>query len=273
MSGFAERELREALEKGRRVVNQPEPARTRPKAILCDLDDTILDDSRNVEDAWQRVCRDAARDVVELEVEVLFAEIARIRDHYWSDPERHRRGRQDLRAASTEIVHTALRSLGHDRPDLARAIAHAYRDLRDAAVRPFPGAIEALVELVRRGFRLALLTNGAGPPQRAKIERYALAPYFAAIHIEGEMGVGKPDETAYGRALAALDARPDEAWMVGDNFEWEVVAPRRLGLGTVWVDRRGVGVPAGATIVPDHVIASFDQILPLLDHAALQTPR
>lgn len=236
-----------------------------PKAILVDLDDTILDDSGNVQRAWQTVCGDAARDVAGLDPERLLGEIARERDWYWSDPERHRRGRQDLRAASTSIVHAALISLGHDRPDLARAIAHAYRDLRDAAVAPFPRAIETLAALGQRGFRLALLTNGAGPPQRAKIERFALTPYFAAVFVEGEMGIGKPNERVYQMALEALDASPREAWMVGDNFEWEVVVPHRLGLGTVWIDRHGAGLPAGAAISPDYWIASFNQILPLLD--------
>jgi putative hydrolase of the HAD superfamily len=242
--------------------------RNRPKAILVDLDDTILDDSGSVERCWRTVCEDAARDVAGLEVELLLAATAKAATWYWSDPARHRVGRADLRAATTRVVHNALISIGRDDPDLARAIAHAYRDLRDAAIAPFPRAIDTLAELIRRGFRLALLTNGAGPAQRVKIERFGLAPYFAAIHIEGEQGVGKPDERAYHLALEALGVIPRDAWMVGDNFEWEVVVPGRLGLGTVWVDRRGTGIPADAPIVPDFVIESFDQILPLLGHAS-----
>jgi putative hydrolase of the HAD superfamily len=235
-----------------------------PKAILVDLDDTILDDSGSVEICWRAAWEDAAPSLPGLELEALLAASRRAGNAYWSDPERHRLGRQDLRASTTAVVHAALVSLGCNRPDLARAVAHAYRDLREAAIDCFPGAIETLAELIRRGFRLALLTNGAGTAQRAKIERFALASYFVSIHIEGEMGVGKPDERAYHHALRALEVLPYEAWMVGDNFEWEVVVPQRLGLGTVWVDRQGKGIPNGASVVPNHVIQSLDQILGLL---------
>jgi putative hydrolase of the HAD superfamily len=235
-----------------------------PKAILVDLDDTIIDDTGSVERCWRAAWEAAAPSRPGFDLEILLAASKQAANWYWSDPERHRLGRQDLRASTTEVVHIALISLGHDRPDLARTIAYVYRDLRDTAIDCFPGAIETLAELVRRGFRLALLTNGAGTPQRAKIERFALAPYFLSVHIEGEMGFGKPDERAYQHALRSLSVQPHEAWIVGDNFEWEVVVPQRLGLGTVWIDRQGKGLPNGVSVAPDHVIRSLDQILSLL---------
>ena len=40
---------------------------------------------------------------------------------------------------------------------------------------------------------LAMITNGASATQRAKIERFHLAPYFDHILIEGELGFGKPE--------------------------------------------------------------------------------
>jgi putative hydrolase of the HAD superfamily len=29
--------------------------------------------------------------------------------------------------------------------------------------------------------------------------------------------------------MEVLGVGPDETWMVGDNLEWEIVAPQRLG--------------------------------------------
>ena len=31
--------------------------------------------------------------------------------------------------------------------------------------------------------------------------------------------------------------------MVGDNLEWDVAAPQRLGMSGVWIDARGRGLP------------------------------
>ncbi len=84
--------------------------------------------------------------------------------------------------------------------------------------------------------RLALITNGAAEPQRAKVIRFALEHRFDHIQIEGEHGFGKPEERAYTHAMAALGVGPRETWMVGDNLEWEVVAPQRLGIHAIWHD-------------------------------------
>ena len=235
-----------------------------PAALILDLDDTILDDS-GVHSIWWGVCVEATATIEGLTAERLIEAIFQVRDWYWSDPERHRVGRQNLREESAKIVHLALRNLGYDDENLARAIAFAYRDRRDAALRPYPGAIETLAALNERGIPLALLTNGAGLPQRAKIDRFDLAKYFRHIQIEGEFGAGKPDERAYRHAVATLEATPDQTWIVGDNLEWEVLAPSRLGLRTIWVDHAGNGVPAGSLARPSHIIAALPDLLALLD--------
>lgn len=236
-----------------------------PRAILLDMDDTILDDTGSVEPAWQEVCEAATKDIARLDADALLAAILRTRDWFWSDPERHRIGRANLRAASRQIVQDALASLGFDLPELAATIAETYRDYRDAALRPFPGAIETLRDLRRREIRLGLVTNGSGPAQRAKIERFGLAPYFDHILIEGEFGVGKPEKEVYLAAMAALDTSPERTWMVGDNLEWDVGAPGRLGLYTVWISRSGGTLPPDAPARPNQIIRTLAELPLLLD--------
>ena len=50
--------------------------------------------------------------------------------------------------------------------------------------------------------------------------------------------------------------------MIGDNLEWEVVAPQRLGIYAVWMDVHGGGSPAGSPIKPDRIIRSLTELLP-----------
>jgi putative hydrolase of the HAD superfamily len=233
-----------------------------PQAIIFDLDDTIIDDSSSVERSWRAVCREAANRVQGLDADALFATIARVRDQFWSDPDRHREGRQDLRAASRRIVDEALRSLGFDLPALAATVANRYRDLREAAVRPFPGVVETLEGLRALSVRLGLITNGSGPGQRAKIERFDLARHFDHILIEGEFGCGKPDERVYQTTMQSLGSQPKQTWSVGDNLEWDIAVPQRLGLYAIWVDASEAGLPAGASVRPDRVIRSIAELLP-----------
>jgi putative hydrolase of the HAD superfamily len=225
-----------------------------PRAILFDLDDTLINDTGDVDKLWREVSFEAAARCGEVEGETLLRAIDRVRLWYWDDAERHREGRQDLRAATRWIVNEAMTSLGLAQERLAEWVAHEYRDRRDAALHLIPGAIETLERVRLGGVRTALLTNGSAAAQRAKIERFDLARHFDAIFIEGEFGRGKPDPSVYQAALQALAAPPGETWMVGDNLEWDVAAPQRLGVSGIWIDRRGRGVPADAGVTPHRVI-------------------
>jgi putative hydrolase of the HAD superfamily len=232
-----------------------------PHVILLDLDDTIVDDSSSVDTGWQTCCAEAATETNGLEAAALLRSIHEVRDWYWSDAERHRVGRLDLRASSTWIVDEALRRLGFEASGLGAVIANRYRDLREQDIALLPGAIETIEALRQAGVALGLLTNGGALGQRAKIERFDLARHFDFIAIEGEAGYGKPDERVYRAALQALDCAPSDAWMVGDNLEWDVLAPMRLGLRGVWLDRFAAGLPVIASGTPDRVILALTELL------------
>ncbi len=232
-----------------------------PRAILLDLDDTILGDAINGDRCWRIVCERFAAEAPGLTADRLLAEIDRMRVWYWSDPDRHRRGRLDLQRAREELVGMALEALGAEAPDLARRIAREFSALRDEAVRPLPGAIETLGRLRERGVRLALVTNGSGAAQRRKIDRFGLAPLFDCIAIEGELGAGKPEERVYRHACEQLGVTPAEAWMAGDRLDWDVAGPQRLGMVGIWVDNAGQGLPASSPVRPDRIIRSLAELL------------
>jgi putative hydrolase of the HAD superfamily len=235
---------------------------TLPRAILFDLDDTLLDDSGGVTELWCEVTFSVVTETGSGRAQELLDEIERIRTRFWNDPERHRDGRQDLRAATRGIVAEAAESVyGSPRPELAATIAERYRDRRDASIALLPGALQTLDQVRDRGLRTALITNGSAPAQRGKIERFNLAGYFDYILIEGEYGIGKPDPAVYTATLTSLRIPARDAWMVGDNLEWDVAAPQRLGILGIWIDGDGQGVPAESDIVPDRVLHSVSHLL------------
>jgi putative hydrolase of the HAD superfamily len=227
------------------------------KALLLDLDDTLLDYSGGVDGCWAGACADAAGEVAQ---EALVAALAETRRAFWSDPEHNRRQRVDMLRAWTSIATQALARCGGD-PRLGAAIAEAFAARRRAVMTLFPDARQCLTTLRDRGLPLGLVTNGDAREQRAKIERHDLAPFFGAIVIEGEFGAGKPDAAVYRTALAALGVSPGpEVWMVGDHLEFDVAGPQRLGLRAAWLDRPGAGVPAGVAVQPDRIVRDLDEM-------------
>jgi putative hydrolase of the HAD superfamily len=233
-----------------------------PRAIFFDLDDTIIDDSSNVTAGWLGAMESEAAALAGLSPADVVTVVHEVRDWFWSDPERHRAGRADLRAASTWIVAETLGRFGLRDDPLARRIANRYRDLREGARSLFPGAVETLEQVRSLGIAAALLTNGSSESQRAKILQFDLARHFDFICIEGEFGCGKPDVRVYGGALQALGCPPHETWMVGDNLEWDVAAPMRLGITGIWHDRFRTGLPAGSAVTPDRIVLAISELLP-----------
>jgi putative hydrolase of the HAD superfamily len=232
-----------------------------PQAIIFDLDDTIIDDWSGTLPCWEQTCREAESRIDGLDAAALLAAIERERDWFWSDRARHREGRLDLRAASTRIVEEALRSMGLGWPGLGAEIANRYRDLRENRLCLFPGAVETLEWFSGKGVRLGMATNGNGASQRAKIERFGLAPYFERIIIEGEFGFGKPEREVYETLFAALGAEPAKTWSVGDNLEFDVAGPQSFGAYGIWVDRAGGRLPEDSVVQPDRIIGSIQELI------------
>ncbi len=232
-----------------------------PKAILFDLDDTIIAYGAVSMDTWQSVCEIYAGDLPGWTAEQLVEGINSYREWFWSDPERHKQGRMNTINVRYEMVRGAFSRMGIYAPRIANLISERYIEEHERRVHVFPGALETLQTLNDAGVPLALLTNGTRASQRGKINRFNLERYFECILVEGEFGVGKPDERVYTHALERLGVSPSEAWMVGDNLEWEVAAPQRLGITAIWHDHAGKGLPAGSEIRPDRIIRSLPELL------------
>jgi len=239
-----------------------------PRAILFDLDDTILAAFGQAESQWQRVIADFAEHLDPHPPDDVITAIQAYSKYLWADAARHKDWRHRIGEARRHIVANAFAELTKARghapppPEICDAIADRFNELHDAELQMFPGAHETLDRLKELGVRLALVTNGAAVPQRRKVVRFALEHRFDHIQIEGEHGFGKPEDEAYHHALQSLGVGADEAWMVGDNLEWEVVAPQRLGIYAIWYDGYGVGLPPGSSIRPDRIIRSLPELLP-----------
>jgi putative hydrolase of the HAD superfamily len=238
-----------------------------PRAILFDLDDTILSAFGQSEGQWQRVIADFAEHLVPHPTDDVIAAILAYSKYLWADEVRHKDWRHRIGEARRHIVASAFAELtaarGHAAPpsEICDAIADRFNALHEAELRMFPGAHETLDRLKELGVRLALVTNGAAAPQRKKVVRFALEHRFDHIQIEGEHGFGKPEEAAYRHALRSLGVAAHETWMVGDNLEWEVVAPQRLGIYAIWYDGYGAGLPPGSPIRPDRIIRALPELL------------
>jgi putative hydrolase of the HAD superfamily len=204
-----------------------------PKAILFDLDDTIVTEGDR-DAVLLKVAEDLHDQILPNDPATLADRVGTALDAFWSTSPDAKAARLE---GSTRAIHQARERVIGDvlgKLGVAHNVAHAFAgrfsDVRSQGLRLFDGAHDTIVILRNSGVRLALVANGAADLQRAKLERFSLTPLFDHIQIEGERGYGKPEEIAYLEAMQALGAASSDTWMVGDNLEHEVAVPQRLGL-------------------------------------------
>jgi putative hydrolase of the HAD superfamily len=235
-----------------------------PRAMLIDMDDTILSAYGRPEIAWNHIAAEFADEFGPLSSQRVAIAVLTSARSFWSAAEAEWRLKlEEARRIVVRDAFTALAAGGHTLPaELATRIADRFTRYREEEMFIFPGAHDAIDAFKALGIKLALVTNGAADTQRAKVERFELSHRFDHIQIEGEHGFGKPEERAYLHAMDALGVTAEDTWMIGDNLEWEVEVPQKLGIYAIWMDVHGDGLPPGSTVKPDRIIRSLGELLP-----------
>ena len=252
------------------------------RAILFDLDNTLLLEDEATEQALEetsavaarragadaRIVRAAAEKAADAQLRASpsfpYADAIGISwgEALWGEFSGDQAGLQALRAFVPTYRHDvwsqALAAAHIEDDALAGELAAAYPALR-RAMRPIDPDAEATLDDLARTYQLGLLTNGAADLQREKLAATTLASRFAAIVVSSDVGVGKPDPAIFHAALDALGVLADDAVMVGDSLERDIAGARRAGLRSVWLDRGG-DVAGSRSAVPDARIQTLGQL-------------
>src|SRR5437764_14716677 len=137
-----------------------------PKAILVDLDATILSAFGQAEGQWQRVIAEFIEHLAPHPREEIVAAIQAYSRYLWADQARHKHWRHRIGEARRHIVANAFAELcakagqPAPSPELCDRIADRFNEVQQAELRMFPGSHERRGRLKELGVKLALVTNG-----------------------------------------------------------------------------------------------------------------
>jgi putative hydrolase of the HAD superfamily len=234
----------------------------RPKAIFFDLDDTLISSSGDRQAVWSETFQPHAHRMPGCVHDELVKELETELRWFWSDPVRHREGRLDMTRTRSRVLSAVLGRFGIDDAALVADLAETFRVNRERRTYLFDDAHHVLDTLKASGLQLCLITNGEAAVQREKVQRFELGHRFHHIQIEGEHPFGKPEPEAYAHALEKLGCRHCDAWIIGDNLEWEVAVPQKLGFAhSIWFDAFGRGLPKRTEIKPDRILSRLRDLL------------
>lgn len=171
-------------------------------------------------------------------------------------------------AFSEERREADLRILEGDRLHFARVVSSRFpatglslfQAMADQAtnfarfVRPDP-LVALLLATLRGRYRLAIVSNGSGKTQRAKLARLGLVDPKLRAFISGELGVAKPMRGLFRKAIDWVSCEPHEALFVGDDPVRDIAGAFAAGMATCWV-AAGRSYPEGlpaADLTINHV--------------------
>ncbi|MFH1008731.1 MAG: HAD-IA family hydrolase [Candidatus Latescibacterota bacterium] len=191
------------------------------RAVIFDLDNTLVDFMRMKENAIHAAV-DAMIDAgLELSKEAAKAKLYRIYDQEGIEYQnvfdqflQDELGVIDYKIHASGIV--------------------AYRRAREAALVLYPHANLTLMELAKRGLKLAVLSDAPRLPAWLRLSYLQLQHTFDFVITFDDTGARKPSPIPFEKALSLLKVSPQDALMVGDWPERDMVGAKQVGIRTVF---------------------------------------
>lgn len=91
-----------------------------------------------------------------------------------------------------------------------------------------------ILEVLSKKYKLGVISNQiAGTKER--LDNWNIGKYFDVVVASAEAGCAKPDFKIFKLALEQAGCKPNEAVMIGDRLDNDIVPAKQLGMKTVWV--------------------------------------
>lgn len=216
------------------------------RAVLFDLDDTLVPQRQWLDGAWDAVATAAER--------------------LGADRSALRQALADEAAAGSARGQLIDRAVARVHPGLAvEPLVAAFVAYRRPVLTPYPGAASVLARCRERA-GVAVVTDGRPEIQRAKLRAAGLDGHVDVVVCSDDLGRAhrKPDPLPFRTALDQLGAEPGNAAFVGDRPETDMVGARRLGIFAVRV-HSGEYARRPDVVPPDARCATLAEVAAVLD--------
>ena len=130
---------------------------------------------------------------------------------------------------------------------------------------PEEDAIPTLQTLKERGFYLGLISNAADDENtQTLIDKGGFRSYLEFIVSSAAFGKRKPHPAIFQSALDHFHVEENQAVMVGDLMETDILGAHQIGMKSIWITRRSVETANPINVKPDAVVSTLGEIPPLL---------
>jgi putative hydrolase of the HAD superfamily len=110
----------------------------------------------------------------------------------------------------------------------------AYRSAREAALKPYPKVFPTLIELIKYGLKLAVVSDAPAREAWLRLSYINFQHLFDVVITFEDTYQKKPSPAPFNLALQKLGLKAEECLMIGDWAERDVVGAKAVGMKTVF---------------------------------------
>ena len=240
------------------------------EAVFFDMDDTLLDWSQRSID-WidferlhlERVVHHVSQTVQPTLASEAFIDAARFFTRQAWNAAEHEMRAPNLGTVLSQALEWS--GVAPEQIDLNACLEAYDWGLVDGVV-VYPDVPEVLSVLRQAGVKIGLVTNAYQPMwmRDRELDAVGLLDHFTNCRLSAaDVGYLKPHPAIFEAALERMDVEPCEAVFVGDSLEADVAGAQ--GVGMRGVLRTNSYLAPDYSILPDGVITTLHDLLPLLD--------
>ncbi|MEO9532864.1 MAG: YjjG family noncanonical pyrimidine nucleotidase [Crocinitomicaceae bacterium] len=203
------------------------------KQIFFDLDHTLWDFEKNSSETLSELYDEFGLDKIIQNKERFIATYQTVNGQYWK---KYRDGlidKQTVRFGRFSDTLHRLRVVDADR--IGRQIGDEYVLRGPHKTHVFPNVHETLRYLQQK-YPLHIITNGFKEVQSIKMTGANFNQYFNMVLCSEEVGVNKPHRKVFEHALERTNCLPENALMIGDNIEADILGAQKVGIATILFD-------------------------------------
>ena len=201
-----------------------------PKAILLDVDGTLIDFEKGAQDA----IRIAAEEHNVALPDDIYVTFKRINTGLWQALERGELTRQELHAVRWNRIFAAA-GVDFDGPTFEKTF---FASLYYSAF-PVDGAPE-VIEYLYGKYPLYVATNAIYDQQYTRLKKADMLKYIREIFASESIGVAKPSAGFFDHCVKALaPLEPSEIMMIGDSLSADIIGAKSFGIMTCWYSPDG----------------------------------
>ncbi|HBH06712.1 MAG TPA: noncanonical pyrimidine nucleotidase, YjjG family [Flavobacteriales bacterium] len=225
--------------------------------LFFDLDHTLWDFHENSKETLKEIYREWFSELKLFEFEEFYATYVKFNDTLWAS---YRSGRMSKETLRIERFRRTLYKLQYREKDEIQSISKYYLDQSPQKTNLIPGTKEVL-DFLKDRYRMIILTNGFQEVQEIKMANSGLSPFFSDMITAEMAGVSKPKKKIFQLALKRCSVRAQDALMIGDNLEVDVIGAKKVGIDQVWFNPE----QKQGRVEPTYEIHNLTQILDVLN--------